>query len=122
MNRDVCGRCDAPTELCECHEPVPFLRICEAFWARLCERTGVDSRAGRDVLKWLVTAREHERMTKHAIGAVDRTDDSIRREVSALIVAGLAVRKSNQRDRRRVTIWPTARLHKIVSKVWRDIA
>lgn len=71
MNRDVCGRCDAPTDLCECHEPVPFLRI--------------------------------------------------RREVSALIVSGLAVRKSNQRDRRRVTIWPTARLNKIVSKVWREI-
>lgn len=122
MNRDVCGQCDAPTELCQCVEPVPFLRICEAFWARLCERTGVDTRAGRDVLKWLVTARENERMTKHAIGALDRTDDSIRREVSAFIVAGLAVRKSNQRDRRRVTIWPTTRLTKIVSPVWRKTA
>jgi hypothetical protein len=111
MNRDVCGQCDAPVDLCRCAARNPIRNT----WAVLREVVElVDAPASLPfaacVVAWLLTRDDRRAMTKHLYRDAGVAEETARRIMDHLRDNGWAESRPVPTDKRVVRLFPSKKI------------
>lgn len=109
MNRDVCGGCDAPAELCQCaHSNVPtwpqLRRLVELIQPPASLPFAVCA------IAWLLCRDDRRAMSKHYYTDAGIAEETARKIMDHLRANGWAESHPVPTDRRVVRLFPTKQL------------
>lgn len=116
MNRDVCGQCDAPTELCRCVPSNPIGDVWRVLVA-VVERLSLPAAQAAAIacVAWLLTRPEHRCHVKHYLTGCGVGETTATRVMDYLREHGWArVRKHS--DGRVVRLAPSKKLLALVNQ------
>lgn len=109
MNRDVCGGCGAPAEMCQCaHSSVPTWPQLRRLVELIQPPASLPFAAC--VIAWLLTRDDRRAMTKHLYRDAGVAEETARRIMDYLRANGWAETRAVPGDQRVVLLFPSKKL------------